>query len=109
MAALPVATRTQILRGLMRYWSAQHESVGGGIVKNNLYNPVADTGMIAELDTWIDSHGGATGNTTGINGAISEPCKSGLTTAQKGFAFALVALVRTGNMDSARAVVGEVD
>ena len=109
MAALPVATRTQIWRGLMRFWSAQHEGVGSGVVKASIYNPVANTGLVAELDDWIDGHGGATGNTTGINGAISEPCKSGLTTAQKGLAFALVALVRTGNMDLARAVVGEVD
>jgi len=97
MAALSVATRTRLWRGLMGWWTVHDHAVlqpFSGISKYNIYNPTTDTGLIAEGDNWADTHAGNTCNTTGFNGAISEPCKSGLTAATKGFVFAMIVLAR---------------
>jgi len=108
MAALPIATRTLLWQGLMQWWSEHSHALEqpfSGISKADIYNPTANTGLIAQLDDWMDTHQGNTGSTVGVNGAIQEPCKSNLTVATKGFVLALVVLARY-NPEMARQVIG---
>lgn len=109
MAALTVQQRTQIWRGLMRYWSAERETCA--FTKYALYNPANNTGAIADIDNWIDTHGGnTTSDSDGANGALSTEMRSALTTAQKGFLMMCVVAARTGNVEILkRAVAAEVD
>ena len=75
MAALSIQDRTRVWRGLMRYWSqlpASDPDKQVAATKYELYNPPADTGMIADLDTWLDAHNGnISADTVGANGAIN--------------------------------------
>lgn len=108
MAALSTGVRTQIWRGVMRYWSAGREACA--FTKFDLYNPTANTGAIADLDNWADTHSAnTTPDTVGINGALSVGMRSAMTTTQKGFLMACILLARTDNIDLLRRVVGQVD
>jgi hypothetical protein len=79
-----------------------------GISKLDLYDPGANTGAVAETDDWIDTHAGNTGDTTGFNGALSEPVKSNATAQMKSELFLVVASVRTDDTgDIARRIVQE--
>ncbi len=105
MAALSVSDRTKIYRGVMRYWSAKREACA--FTKPDLYSPSGNTGIIADLDNWIDTHSGTTSaDTVGANGALTVPMRAALTTEQKGFLVAVIALLRTGNVELLKAVVG---
>jgi len=108
MAALPVETRTLLWQKLMQWWSRHEHAVEqpfAGITKADVYNPIANTGLIAQVDDWMDSHQGNTCDTTGANGAIQEPCKSGLTTSTKGFVLACIVLARY-NPEMAKQILG---
>jgi hypothetical protein len=95
MAALEAADRAKIARGLMRYWSSQHRSIG--ILKADLYNPTANTGAIADTDNWIDTHSGNTSaNSTGYNGALAANVRSALDVTTKTEMFCAVAAYRAG-------------
>lgn len=109
MAALSTQDRTRIWRGVMRYWSRERETTGA-FTKFDLYNPSANTGAIADLDNWLDTHGGnTTPDNVGANGALSSTMRAELTTLQKGLLVAVIALARTGNIDLLRRVVGETE
>ena len=95
MAALAIADRTRILRGLMRYWSAPDTRQSAPFSKFDLYNPVANTGAVAD--------------TVGFNGALAANMRTGLTLQMKGELFVAIALARTGNIELLRRVFGEVD
>lgn len=100
MAALNVSDRTRIWRGLMRYWSALPPSDADKSVsatKFELYNPSNDTGCIADIDNWVDTHGGTTADTVGANGAINVSYRSKFTTGQKAIILVAVVCMRTGN------------
>ena len=108
MAALPIATRTLLWQALMQWWSHHDhatEQPFANMRKGDIYNPTANTGLIAQLDDWMEAHQGNTGDTVGVNGAIQEPCKSNLTTATKGFVLAVIVLARY-NPELARQVLG---
>ena len=108
MAMLPITTRTLLWQRLMMWYSRHDHALDqpfAGIAKRDLYNPDTDTGLIDQVDDWIEAHQGNVGDTTGFNGAIQEPCKSGLTTTSKGFILAIVVLARY-NPDLARQVLG---
>lgn len=110
MAALSVADRTRILRGLMRYWSAPDTRQSAPFSKFDLYNPVANTGAVADTDNWQDTHGGNTSaDSVGFNGALAANMRTGLTLQMKGELFVAIALARTGNIELLRRVFGEVD
>lgn len=108
MAALSVQARTQIWRGLMRYWSRNREPVA--VTKRVLYDPTTNTGAVADTDNWQDAHAGnVAADLVGYNGALAVEARTGLTLSQKGLLFAVNALARTGNVDLLRSVLGEVD
>lgn len=111
MANLSVAIRTQIWRGSMRYWSdlpADDVDKPINATKFELYNPSNNTGMIADIDAWIDTH---TGNTTddnvGLNGAINASYRTKFSVGQKGFIVMAVAAARTGNLDILKRAIGK--
>lgn len=113
MAALSTSDRTKIWKALMRYWSRLPTGDSDRTVsasKYELYDPNANTGMIADLDNWLDTH---SGNTTvdniGINGAINTSYRSKFTTGQKGVTVAAIALARTGNIELLRSAFGDID
>lgn len=101
MAALSVSDRSKIWRGLMRYWSnlpSGDTDKGVSASKFELYNPTNDTGCIADIDNWIDTHSGNTSSdTVGANGAINSSYRSKFTVGQKGLIVMAVAAMRTGN------------
>lgn len=109
MAALTVQQRSQIWRGAMRYWSAQREATS--FSKYDLYNPGENTGAIANLDDWFDTHSGnTTQDNVGVNGSLSVAMRSALTLEQKGLLVMAVAAMRTGNIDfMKRALSAEID
>jgi hypothetical protein len=106
MAALSVADRTRIWRALMRRWST--DKVTCNFLKTELYNSTTNTGAIADVDDWIDTHSGLTGNTTGFNGAFSVVMRAALSADQKTDIFLAVAAMRRG-LDYIRSVFGETD
>lgn len=101
MAVLSDADRARVHRGVMRYWSHNKERISG-ITKADLRTAINET------DDWIDGHGGNTGNTTGYNGAISNPFKSAATQAQKTLVFCAVAAMRVSS-SFARQIFGDID
>lgn len=113
MAALSTQDRTRVWRGLMRYWSnlpAGDADKPVSASKYELYDPNANTGMLADMDDWADARSGNTApNTTGLNGAINASYRNKFTTGQKGVAFAAIVLARTGNMELLRMVLGVLD
>lgn len=107
MAALSVADRTRVWRGLMRRWSKDGEPCP--FLKGALYNPVANTGAVADIDDWIDARTGLTApNTTGFNGALAAGMRTGLTANMKTDLLIAVSAMRRG-IDYLRSVFGEVD
>lgn len=94
MAVLASGVRTQVWRGLMRYWSSIPEGVA--ITKFDLANAVAAT------DDWIDS------NQTSFNNALPAAAKNNLTIAQKTLLFCAVACMRV-SATFARNILGEID
>ncbi len=94
MAALSVADRTKVLKGLMRWWS-RNGTVIPGILKTDLYNPTSNTGAIADTDNWIDTHAGNTSqDTVGFNGALSNPVKANMPASEKTLMFIAVDCMR---------------
>lgn len=81
MAVLSNTVRTQIWRGIMRYWSNARESLG-----------------ITKADLQASS----------FNSALPQPFRGSATTGQKAFLLACVALAR-GNVALLRQILGEVD
>lgn len=109
MAALSVADRTRIWRGAMRFWSAKLE-VTPNITKFDIYNPNTDTGAVADMDNWFDTHGGNVApDTIGFNGALSTIIKTNLTIQQKLLLAIAVECMRYGDVDLLRRILGEVD
>ena len=111
MAALSVETRTRLWVGLMRWWSVHDHAViqpFSRIAKNDIYSPVENTGLVAQVDNWIDTHAGNICTTVGCNGAILEPCKSGLTTDTKGFVLAVIVLARY-DPEMCKNILGNID
>jgi len=107
MADLSIADRTRIWRGLMRRWS--RDRVTCGFTKFDLYNPVSNTGAIADVDTWVDTHSGNTAaNNTGMNGSLAVAMRTALSAEQKTDILIAVAAMRRG-IDYLRSVFGEVD
>lgn len=108
MAALSIQDRTRVWRGLMRYWSSTKEAIGA-VTKSDLYNPTANTGVVADTDNWIDTHGATTtADSVGYNGALAVAMRSALTTPQKTLIFCAVACMRVSPA-FARQLLGEVD
>ena len=95
MAQLPTADRQRIWRGLMRYWSAERESIGA-CQKTDLLAAVEAT------DTWIDN------NQAAYNAALPALARTNLTTTQKSLLFCAVALMRV-SAGALRRLFGEVD
>jgi hypothetical protein len=109
MAALSIADRTRIWRGLMRRWSHPDSRQTCAFTKFDLYNPTANTGAIADTDNWIDTHGGNTApDTVGFNGALTVAMRAALTLAMKTEMFVAVAAMRV-SPEFARRLLGEVD
>lgn len=90
----------------MRRWS--NDRVPCGFTKFDLYNPQADTGAIADIDEWIDTHQGTTGDTVGANGSLEVGMRSALSADQKTDILIGVVAMRRG-IDYLRSVFGEVD
>lgn len=114
MAALSIAVRTQIRRGCMRYWSnlpSGDTDKSVSATKYELYNPNDNTGMIADVDNWIDTHSANTSaDTVGLNGGINANYRAKFTTGQKGVVVMAVSAARTGNLNLLRGALGtEVD
>lgn len=106
MATLSVADRTKVWRGVMRICSRENISWPNNVDKYDLYNPTLDTGVITDTDDWIDTHQGETGNTTGYNGALSDPWKSNASLQIKTFVFMSVAAMRSGESFAERLLGG---
>ena len=88
MAVLTNAERTQVWRGIMRYWSRQN-NVLPNVDKVQLRTAIDET------DVWIDTHGGNVSlDTIGYNGAISDPFKTNASLQQKTELFCGVAARR---------------
>jgi hypothetical protein len=91
----------------MRRWS--RDSVACPFLKGALYNPGADTGAVASVDTWVDTHSGTTSaDTVGINGALTAAMRTALTAEQKSDLIIAVVAMRRG-VDYLKSVFGEVD
>lgn len=108
MAVLSIADRTKVWRGIMRICSNEGIQWPDGVNKYDLYNPSTNTGIITDVDTWIDDHQGNTGDTVGFNGALPEPFRTNASLQLKTFVFVAVASMRAGE-PFARKLLGEVD
>lgn len=111
MAALSIATRTRLWKGLMRWWSVHEHAIEQPFVtmsKNDIYNPNTNTGLIADVDNWVDTHSGNSCNTTGFNGALQEPCRSELIAGTKGFVMSMTVLARY-NPELCKNILGDID
>jgi hypothetical protein len=107
MANMSVADRARVWRGLMRRWS--RDGVSCAFLKDALYSPQADTGAVADIDTWVDTHSANTAaDTVGVNGALSVAMRSALSVEQKSDLLIAVVAMRRG-IDYLRSVFGEVD
>lgn len=107
MALLTTQQRTQVWRAIMRRWSMDHTECS--LLSAALYNPVSDTGVIAEIDAWRDSHAGNVApDTVGFNGAINPTARAVLSANQKTDIFLAVVAMSRG-IDYVRSVFGEVD
>ena len=107
MAELSVADRTRIWRGLMRRWSNNRTSCA--FTKFELYNPNNNTGAIADLDTWVDTHSGnTTPDTVGLNGALPVGMRTAMSVEQKSDLLIGIVAMRRG-LIYLKSVFGEVD
>ena len=107
MAALSVADRTRIWRGLMRRWSA--DATPCAFLKGALYNPSNNTGAIAGVDDWVDTHqGNTTPDNVGMNGALTAGMRTAMTAEQKTDLLIAVVAMRRG-LPYLKSVFGEVD
>lgn len=107
MADLSVADRTRIWRGLMRRWS--NDRLPCGFTKTALYNPANNTGAIASVDTWVDTHqGNTTADNVGMNGALVVAMRTAMSAEQKTDVLIAVVAMRRG-IDYLKSVFGEVD
>lgn len=107
MAAMSVADRTRVWRGLMRRWSA--DAVACAFLKQALYNPADNTGAVADVDNWVDTHGGTTTpDSVGLNGALAVAMRSAMSANQKSDLLIAVVAMRRG-IDYLKSVFGEVD
>jgi hypothetical protein len=107
MAELSVADRTRIWRGLMRRWS--HDRIPCSFTKFDLYDPSTNSGAIADLDAWVDTHqGNTTPDNVGMNGALAVAMRSALSAEQKTDILIAVAAMRRG-IEYLKSVFGEVD
>ena len=107
MAEMSIADRTKVWRGLMRRWSNDRSECG--ITKYQLYNPADNTGVIAEVDAWVDTHqGNTTADNVGMNGAINLTARGILSVDQKSDVMIAVIAMRRG-IEYLRSVFGEVD
>lgn len=105
--ALTVAERTQVWRGVMRWLSANRDPCAA--LKTEIYNPAANTGLVADLDDWIETHQGLTSpDTVGINGGINASYRNTFTAQQKTLVFCGIAAMRQGAA-FARSIFGEID
>lgn len=94
MAILSDTIRAQVWRGLMRYWSAQLESIG--VDKADL------RAAVNAADDWANS------NATSYNNALPTAFKNNATAGQKALLLAIVCLARF-NVPALRRLLGEVD
>lgn len=107
MANLSIADRTRIWRGLMRRWSS--DRVSCGFTKLDLYNPQTNTGAIASVDTWVDTHqGNTTPDNIGMNGSLSVAMRGALSAEQKTDILIAVVAMRRG-IEYLKSVFGEMD
>jgi len=92
----------------MRRWSK--DGALCNFTKQALYNPQTDTGAIASVDTWIDTHqGNTTLDNIGMNGSLSIAMRSALSAEQKTDILIAIAAMRRG-AEYLRSVFGqEVD
>lgn len=95
MTTLSTADRQRIWRGVMRYWSREHEELA-------VVNKTELQAAVDATDDWIDA------NQASFNAALPEPFASNATAAQKTFLFVVVAAMRVSPA-LARQIVGEVD
>lgn len=107
MAAMSVADRSRVWRGLMRRWSRDRTTTA--FLKGALYNPTNNTGAVAGVDDWVDTHGGTTTpDTVGMNGSLTAAMRTAMTAEQKTDLLIAVAAMRRG-IGYLKSVFGEVD
>lgn len=107
MAALSIADRSRIWRGLMRRWS--QDLTGCTFSKSDLYNPSNNTGVVADVDAWVDTHSGNIApDTVGMNGSLTIAMRAALSAEQKTDLLIAVAAMRRG-IEYLKSVFGEVD
>lgn len=95
MAVLGENTRAQIWRGLMRFWSAQLETISG-------INKTALRAAVDAADDWADA------NAASYNSALPATFRNNATSAQKALLLAIVILARYSS-SAIRSIIGEVD
>jgi hypothetical protein len=95
MAVLSDTIRTQVWRGLMRYWSAQLETVSG-------INKTALRAAVDAADDWADT------NASSYNSALPATFRTNATAGQKALLLAIVVLARYSS-SIIRTILGEVD
>lgn len=95
MAVLSETIRAQCWRGLMRYWSAQLESLAG-------INKTALRAAVDAADDWADA------NAASYNSALPATFRNNATAGQKALLLAVVVLARF-NPAILRSIIGEVD
>lgn len=95
MAALPDADRVSIWRGLMRWLSAQLQTIPN-------VNKTALRAAVDATDDWIDS------NQTSYNNALPATFRNNATLAQKTLLFCAVAAMRVSH-DACEQILGDVD
>jgi len=87
--------RARVWRGLMRAWSAQHETV-----PNNLKADIR--AAVDAMDTFLND------NASTVNNALPTAFKNNATNAQKAMLLACVALARY-DVEALRRLLGEID
>jgi hypothetical protein len=95
MAVLSDTIRQQCWRGLMRYWSAQLESIAG-ITKTDLQ------AAVNAADDWANT------NAASYNTALPAAFKANATATQKALLLAVVCLARF-SVPELRRLLGEID
>jgi hypothetical protein len=95
MAALPTASRVQIWRGLMRFWSELRETVTT-VTKSDLQ------AAVNAADDWVDA------NAASFNTALPATFRANASTSQKSLLLVAVVLMRF-NVELLKRVFGEVD
>lgn len=107
MADMSILDRTRVYRGLMRRWSK--DNVPCSFTKTQLYSPSTNTGAVAAVDTWVDTHQGtATTDNVGMNGALTAQMRTALSAEQKTDLMIAILAMRRG-LSYLVSVFGEVD